>query len=97
MELDLTAILNVLVSGGIVWLIRASRNAATWQSRVDTLLTGASGDNGIVGDVRSLRRRAHEMGDDIHGLKGRSEIHEIRISTLEGDRRHGPSDRRAMQ
>lgn len=51
--------------------------------RIETLLTGANGDNGLNGDVRDLKdwRQAFEL-----------EALPRRIGELE--RRHGPDDRR---
>ena len=53
--------------------------------RIETLLTGADGSNGLVGDIKQLKAWRSEVEE--YGLPRR-------VESLELDRRHGPEDRR---
>lgn len=61
--------------------------------RIETILTGADGSNGLNGDVKQLRARSHAQGDALHTVNGKLQEHEFRLDAIE--RRHGPADRRA--
>lgn len=89
--------LSTLVGGVVVLMLRALSAKLTSHgedlARIGVTLTGASGDNGLVGDVKQLRSRSHELGDRQNTTAGKVEILTMRLDTL--DRRVGPDDRRS--
>lgn len=54
--------------------------------RLETILTGATGNNGVVGDVKMLRERSHTLGEKLQGIV-------FRVAVLE-DRRGDEPGRR---
>jgi hypothetical protein len=61
--------------------------------RVETVLTGANGSNGLSGDVKHLKATTHRHGEDLHEVRGKMQVYEIQLEAL--DRRNGPDDRRS--
>jgi len=96
MDLNVQTILAGLILAGILWLAKTVNENSKTLTVLQTILTGADGDNGINSEVKQLRRRSHEQGDNIHTLFGKHDLHEQRIVVLEEDRRIGPADRRAV-
>lgn len=82
--------LSVLCAGVVIALLRGlSAKSAKHDeafARIEALLTGANGDNGIVSDVKQLRSRSHELGASLQSVL-------FRVGALE-ERRNGPEDRR---
>ena len=84
--------LSVLCAGVVITLLRGLNAKSTKHdeafARIEALLTGANGDNGVIGDVKSLRARSHELGSQMQSIL-------FRVGALE-DRRTGPDDRRGV-
>ncbi len=90
--------------GGLIvictgWLARSLSGLKSEQqghgeklARIETVLTGADGTNGLNGDVKSLRERSHKHSDEIHTIRGQQQVYELKLGELE--RRVGEPDRR---
>ena len=52
-------------------------------ARIETILTGADGTNGLNGEVKLLRQRTHALGDALHATNGKLQDHEFRLGRLE--------------
>lgn len=92
MELSFAHLLEGAVLAGFIATIGLILNQKSALVRIETLLTGANGDNGLVGDVKALRKRSHDHGDSLNVVSGKVELVTLRLDTLE--RRVGPEDRR---
>lgn len=46
-------------------------------------VTGKSGSNGLVGDIKLLRERSHEHANTLHGALGKIALVEQRVDQLE--------------
>lgn len=83
--------LSVICAGVVITLLRGLNAKSTKHdeafARIEALLTGANGDNGVIGDVKQLRQRSHDLGASVQNIL-------FRVGALE-DRRTGPDDRRA--
>ena len=80
---QLPTILGALILAGILWIMKTVQEHSVTLAELKTTLTGQSGNNGIVGDVKSLREKAHVQGDHIHALIGRSELAELRLNQID--------------
>ncbi len=99
-DFNSTAVLGagtLLIAGVLITLLQGIKKQQGAHdvklARIETILTGATGDNGLAGDVKGLREKAHQQGDALHTLRGEMQVYEIRLTEI--DRRHGPDDRRA--
>jgi hypothetical protein len=84
MEASLAHLLEGLVLLALAGAIGLLLNQRVQLVRIETLLTGADGRNGLMGDMRDLKAWRREIEE--HALPRRLE---------ELERRHGPEDRRA--
>lgn len=79
---------NALIQGGVLALLlyiaKLLVGMARWQAETTVILTGAKGDNGLLGTVKELRQRSHAHGEEIHGLKGRVALVEHEVADLRG-------------
>ena len=66
---QLPTIIGALVLAGILWIIKEVQSHSVALAEIRRDLTGASGDNGVVGDVKALRAQSQE--------------HETRLTLLE--------------
>lgn len=80
-------IINGVAIALIVAVVLFGLNVKSALVRIETLLTGANGDNGLVGDVKDLRTWRRDVEDQALPR---------RIESLEADRRTGPEDRRGV-
>lgn len=83
MEPNLSQVIVGVAIALIVAVILFGLNVKSSLVRIETVLTGADGTNGLNGDVRQLKEWRQEL--DEHALPRR-------VTELE--RRHGPLDRR---
>lgn len=93
MDLNVQTLLTALILAGIVWIARSVNEHGKLLSVLQTLLTGANGENGINSEVKTLRERSHDQGDMIHTLLSARDLHEQRIALIE--RRSDAPGRRA--
>ena len=93
MEPSLSQVIVGVAIALIVSVVLFGLNVKSSLVRIETILTGADGTNGLNGDVKALRKRTHDHGDSIHAAHAKIEQHEIRLAAL--DRRFGPDDRRS--
>lgn len=73
---QLPVILGGLILAGILWLVKTTTDHKSDLAVIKTTLTGATGDNGLVGDMKALRSSVHDM-------RGVAQEHETRITLLE--------------
>ena len=57
---QLPTILGALVLTGILWIIKEVQAHSVALAEIRRDLTGASGDNGVVGEVKALRAQGQE-------------------------------------
>lgn len=69
---------------GIIALVGLTLNQRSQLVRIETVLTGADGTNGLNGDVKQLRKRTHDLADAQHTINGRLQAHDFRLDALEG-------------
>lgn len=69
MEQQATVIVGALILAAILWLVKTTRESSEKLGRLDVLLTGINGDNGLNGDVKALRIRLPEVERDVAILK----------------------------
>lgn len=84
-DVNLGAIFQGLVCAGILWLIRTTNRLSESNVRVETILTGAKGDNGLVGDVKSLRESRHEFNNRIQELQSEHSLLAQRVDGIAGE------------
>lgn len=92
MEPTVNQIISGLVLAALIAFIGLVLSQKSQLVRIETILTGANGDNGLVGDVKALRTRTHDLANGVNALGGTLTIHAMRLD--EWDRRDGPDDRR---
>ena len=83
----LTLVCATVVIGMLNRMSKRSAEHDAAFARLEALLTGASGDNGLVGDVKQLRERSHTLGEKMQHVV-------FRLAVLE-DRRSDEPGRRA--
>lgn len=83
MEQQIATVLGAVIVAGILWLAKSASETGKAITRMETILTGVNGDNGIAGEVRQLRERSHKHGNEIHRVLGRVDLHEQRLEALE--------------
>ncbi len=93
MDVSLSNLLNGSLLAGLIAVVALVLNQRSQLVRIETLLTGANGDNGLVGDMKTQRQRTHTIANDINTVKGQLALHELRVEAVE--RRVGPEDRRS--
>lgn len=76
---QLPTILGGLILAGVLWIAKTVSAHSVTLAELRTTLTGAKGDNGIAGEVKQLRAKAHEQAGEIQALTTRSELHELRL------------------
>lgn len=91
--MDLSQIIGGVAIGVILAVLAFGIGVKSALVRIETILTGARGDNGLVGDVRNLHERQHAFADRLASHDGRLDLHDQRLQEYE--RRQGPDDRRA--
>lgn len=74
MEISLSAIIQSLVVAGIIWVGAKLTRIGERLVRIETVLTGPTGDNGIVSEVRSLREARHANANAIHAVRGELDV-----------------------
>jgi hypothetical protein len=84
--LSLSAVLQFLICVGIVWVGKTNISNSKALVRLETILTGASGDNGLVSEVGRLRQKQHGLVNDVHGLKGEHSLLSQRLDQLTEER-----------
>lgn len=88
--ISLSAVLQFLICIGIVWLGRTSLKNSEALVRVETILTGATGRNGLVEDVAELRQRANIADAAIEVLKGKGILSDAEIARLKEEAKDHP-------
>lgn len=83
-SLDVNALIQAGVFALLLYIAKLLAGLVKWQTQMTVVLTGAQGNNGLVGDVKELRTRTHAHGDEIHGLKGRMSLVEHEVEDLRG-------------
>lgn len=67
--------LVVICTGVLITFLRGISTVQTTQGerlvRIETTLTGATGDNGLVGEVKQVRGRQHRLMNDMHTVFGK--------------------------
>lgn len=80
---QLPTILGALILAGVLWIAKTVSSLTVDVAKMNTTLTGANGDNGVVSEVKALRAKAHSQGDDIHALMGRADIVDLRLNQID--------------
>ena len=83
MDPTLVHLLEGALTAAVLSVFALLWNVRSQLIRIETLLTGANGDNGLVGDMRDLKTWRQDL--DEYAIP-----HRLR----ELERRHGPPDRR---
>ena len=78
-------IINGVAIALIVAVILFGLNVKSALVRIETILTGAKGENGLVGNVKQLNQWRQDL---------EQQALDRRLESLEHERRHGPDDRR---
>lgn len=86
--LGITAILGVNV-----WQLKATLAFRDEARFLRQWAFGEQGDNGANGDIKELRKRTHDLSNGVNAVKGKQDLYELRLATVE--RRVGPPDRRS--
>lgn len=86
MEMDFAMIGQGLILGAILWVGRTTLKTRESLVRVETILTGPDGSNGLVTDVKAVRAKNHELTNSVHALGGKQDLLEQRIGQLEEKR-----------
>lgn len=84
--MDSTTVQTVLagaILAAILWLARSVNEYGKALTELRVILTGADGTNGLNGEVKNLRRRAHDLGDAVNALGGKHELLAQRVTTIE--------------
>lgn len=81
--MNLAVILQGLTLAGILGLIGWAFRTDSRLTRLETILTGANGDNGINGEVKGVRARLHKLGDEQHAQSGKLALVDQRLTSLE--------------
>lgn len=80
---QLPTILGALILAGVLWIAKTVSQHSETLAVMKTVLTGADGTNGVQGEVKSLRAKAHHQGDAIHALIGRADITDMRLDQID--------------
>lgn len=80
----LESVLAGVVLAAIVWAAKSLSKYGNQLTRIETILTGADGSNGLNGEVRVLRERSHKHSNEINALKGNHALLSQRVDVLEG-------------
>lgn len=91
METQAAIIVAALVLAGVLWIAKTVSDTKQEVAVIKSVLVGAKGENGIVGDVKILRARVHELSDILHTVVGQQALQGMRIDYADRD---GRQDRR---
>lgn len=80
---QLPIVIGGLILAGVLWIAKTVHSLSVDVAKMATTLTGATGDNGVVGDVKALRDRAHAQANDLHALMGRADITDLRLNQID--------------
>ena len=80
---QLPTILGALILAGVLWIAKTVSDHSVALAEIKTTLTGQSGNNGLQGEVKTLRAKAHDHGDAIHALNGRADVVDLRLSQID--------------
>jgi hypothetical protein len=80
---QLPTILGALILAFVLWIAKAVQEHSVALAEIKRDLTGASGDNGVVGETKALRVKAHEHATTIQGLLTHSEIVDLRLNQID--------------
>ena len=83
MEIHAADIIGALLLAGILWVVRTAQKIDKQVAVLSTVLTGQNGDNGIMGEVKHLRSRQHDLANEVHTVHGRVDLVEFRVDALE--------------
>ena len=75
--------LQLITTAGVTWVVRTVYRLDRSHATMRVTLVGESGQNGINGEVKSLRGRMHKVENEVHGLKGQGRLHEQRLNRLD--------------
>lgn len=90
--MDLSQVFVAVAAGVILGALGFGLTVKSSLTRIEVILTGANGENGLVGDMKQQRERTHALANDVNTIRGTQALHELRLD--EWDRRQGPEDRR---
>lgn len=69
MEQQATAVIGGLILVGIIWVAATTTKSAQKLGKLEVLLTGFDGSNGLNGDVKDLKKRVPDIERDVAVLK----------------------------
>lgn len=79
--------LSVLCAGVVIAMLRALNKKSAEHdaafARIETLLTGATGDNGVVGEQKLQRERLHTLSNKQQATSGKLDMLTARVARLE--------------
>jgi hypothetical protein len=83
MEQEATAVVGGLILAGIIWIATTVQSLSKEVAVLKAILVGTDGNNGVKSEVHAVRKRQHEHANEIHAIKGKQELHELRLNNLE--------------
>ena len=75
--------LQLITTAGVTWVVRTVYRLDRSHATMRVTLVGESGQNGLNGEVKGLRKRMHDTENAVHGLRGKAELHEQRLNRLD--------------
>lgn len=81
--ISLSAVLQFLIGAGICAIAKAQWDQSKALVRIETILTGARGENGLVGDMRSLKEHRGKTLDALRELQSAGELLTQRVDAME--------------
>ena len=76
---ELSVILQGVIVAAVLWVGKTSLDHSKALVRIETLLTGANQENGLIGDMKHLRAWKHEAANDLLAVESLAR----RVETLE--------------
>lgn len=71
------------LTGAVVWAGKNLKAISDRVARLETILVGVDGDNGLRGDVKSLREWRHGQNNVVQEHGAALELHEFRLNELD--------------
>lgn len=90
-ETQAALIIGALVLAGVLWIAKTVSDTKQEVAVIRSILVGGDGKNGIVGDMKTVRARVHELAGIIHTVAGQQALHGMRMDHADRD---GRQDRR---
>ena len=76
-------ILAGVILAAVLWLARSVTEYGNTLAKLQTVLTGVDGSNGLNGKVKTLDARTEEHEREIGKIQGRHDLLDQRVGTIE--------------